>query len=89
MHDSHGRRRGCDCAQDGVRVKGFDENTNMMRHALIDLVDLATRDESGQDLLEYALLVALIALVAVAAITSTGEKASDIFQAISDKLVTP
>jgi Flp pilus assembly pilin Flp len=47
------------------------------------------RNDSGQDLLEYALLVALIALVAVAAITSTGDKASDIFQAISDKLVTP
>ena len=37
------------------------------------------RNDSGQDLLEYALLVALIALVAVAAITTTGEKASDIF----------
>ena len=47
------------------------------------------RNDSGQDLLEYALLVALIALVAVAAITSTGEKAEAIFQAISDKLVTP
>ena len=30
------------------------------------------RDTSGQDLLEYALLVALIALVCVAVITSTG-----------------
>ena len=47
------------------------------------------RNDSGQDLLEYALLVALIALVAVAAITSTGTKASDIFNAISNKLVTP
>jgi Flp pilus assembly pilin Flp len=47
------------------------------------------RNDSGQDLLEYALLVALIALVAVAAITSTGTKASDIFTAISNKLVTP
>ena len=47
------------------------------------------RNDSGQDLLEYALLVALIALVAVAAITSTGEKARDIFQAVSDKLITP
>jgi len=47
------------------------------------------RNEEGQDLLEYALLVALIALVAVAAITSTGTKASDIFTAISNKLVTP
>ena len=47
------------------------------------------RNDSGQDLLEYALLVALIALVAVAAITSTGTKASSIFTAISNKLVTP
>jgi len=47
------------------------------------------RNDSGQDLLEYALLVALIALVAVAAITSTGTKASDIFNANSNKLVTP
>jgi pilus assembly protein Flp/PilA len=47
------------------------------------------RNDSGQDLLEYALLVALIALVAVAAITSTGTKASAIFTAISNKLVTP
>ena len=47
------------------------------------------RNDSGQDLLEYALLVALIALVAVAAITATGTKASDIFTAISNKLVTP
>ena len=47
------------------------------------------RNDSGQDLLEYALLVSLIALVAVAAITATGTKASDIFTAISNKLVTP
>ena len=47
------------------------------------------RNDSGQDLLEYALLVALIALVAVAGITATGTKANDIFNAIADKLVTP
>jgi Flp pilus assembly pilin Flp len=29
-------------------------------------------DESGQDLLEYALLIALISLVAVAAVTNVG-----------------
>ena len=37
------------------------------------------RNDSGQDLLEYALLVALIALVAVAAITTTGSNVNDIF----------
>jgi Flp pilus assembly pilin Flp len=46
-------------------------------------------NESGQDILEYALLVALIALVAVGAVTATGTKVSDIFTAISGKLVTP
>ncbi|HWN84888.1 MAG TPA: Flp family type IVb pilin [Vicinamibacterales bacterium] len=56
---------------------------------LITRVRKMLRNDSGQDLLEYALLVALIALVAVAAITSTGTKASDIFTAISNKLVTP
>ena len=44
------------------------------------------RLESGQDLLEYALLVALIALVCVAVITSTGSGVKAIFQGISDAL---
>ena len=56
---------------------------------LINRLRKLLRNDSGQDLLEYALLVALIALVAVGAITATGESARDIFQAISDKLVTP
>ena len=47
------------------------------------------RNDSGQDLLEYALLVALIALVAVGAITATGTNVSNIFDAIAGKLVTP
>ena len=46
------------------------------------------RESSGQDLLEYALLVALIALVCVAVITSTGTGVQAIFQRISDALTT-
>jgi pilus assembly protein Flp/PilA len=45
-------------------------------------------DESGQDLLEYALLVALIALVCVGVITSTGSGVQTIFTNISDALDT-
>ena len=48
----------------------------------------ARRNDSGQDLLEYALLVALIALVAVGAITTTGEGVSTIFTNISSALDT-
>jgi len=46
------------------------------------------KDEAGQDLLEYALLVALIALVCVAVITSTGTNVQSIFTQISNKLAT-
>lgn len=44
------------------------------------------RGTAGQDLLEYALLVALIALVCVAVITSTGTNVQGIFSKISTKL---
>ena len=57
-------------------------------------MDLMTRlrafvkDDSGQDLLEYALLVGLIALVAVLAVTSTGSSVNRIFDAISTSLAS-
>jgi pilus assembly protein Flp/PilA len=44
------------------------------------------RGDKGQDLLEYALLVALIALVAVAAITLTGTNVNTIFVKIAGVL---
>jgi Flp pilus assembly pilin Flp len=40
------------------------------------------RKDEGQDLLEYALLVALIALAAVAAVGLAGEKVDAVFRAI-------
>lgn len=45
----------------------------------------ATNDE-GQDLLEYALLVALIALVAVGAITLAGTNVNKIFGSVASEL---
>ena len=44
------------------------------------------RKEEGQDLLEYALLVALIALGAVVAVTAAGTSVQTIFNNISDAL---
>jgi len=44
------------------------------------------RNEEGQDLLEYALLVALIALVAIAAVASAGTSVQSIFNTIATKL---
>ena len=55
---------------------------------ITDLKRLVRGDE-GQDLLEYALLVALIALVAVAAITLTGTNVNAIFVRIAAALNPP
>jgi pilus assembly protein Flp/PilA len=43
-------------------------------------------DDSGQDLLEYALLVALIALVAYGAVQTSGQQVNAIFNNIAGKL---
>ena len=45
-------------------------------------------DESGQDLLEYALLTALIALVAAAAIGLAGDQVNIIFGSIAAALTS-
>ena len=37
------------------------------------------RDDSGQDLIEYALLVSLVALVAVSAVSNVGTTIRDVF----------
>ena len=46
------------------------------------LVESLRRRDEGQDLLEYALLVALIALVAVGGVMAAGVRVDAIFQAI-------
>jgi pilus assembly protein Flp/PilA len=60
--------------------------------ALENHMDLFTRmrafgrDDSGQDLLEYALLIGLIALVTVLAVTNAGSEVNRIFGAIVTSL---
>ena len=44
------------------------------------------RDDSGQDMLEYALLTALIALAAVVAVKAAGVQVSAIFDKIKTQL---
>jgi len=46
------------------------------------------REEEGQDLIEYALLVALISLVCVAALTTAGSQVNAIFENIKNRLTT-
>ena len=49
-----------------------------MKHLISALVRFARRDD-GQDLLEYGLLVVLIAIVALAAVSSVGTTINSVF----------
>ena len=55
---------------------------------ILNLVTWFGRNEDGQDLLEYALLVALIALVAIGAVGLAGKSVSAIFTSIANSLTT-
>ena len=56
---------------------------------LMTYVLARVRRDDGQDLLEYALLVALIALVCVGAIALAGTNVNTIFGSIASALTTP
>jgi Flp pilus assembly pilin Flp len=53
---------------------------------LINRLRALPRDQEGQDLIEYALLVGLISLVAVIAITAAGSSVQTIFTNIAASL---
>jgi pilus assembly protein Flp/PilA len=54
--------------------------------ALFTQMRAFAKDDSGQDLLEYALLVGLIALVTVLAVTNSGSEVNRIFTSIAASL---
>ena len=56
---------------------------------LISRLRALKSNTEGQDLLEYALLVALIALVCVVSIGLAGSNVNTIFNSIAGKLVVP
>jgi len=53
------------------------------------LFDRFRREEDGAAMVEYALLVALIALVAIVGVTATGTSLNAQFAKISCKIATP
>jgi len=53
---------------------------------LVTALKSFARNEEGQDLLEYALLVALIALVAIGAVQAAGGSVKTIFSSIATQL---
>lgn len=44
------------------------------------------KDESGQGMVEYALIIALIAVVVIAVVAALGTSISDVFTQSSDEL---
>ena len=54
--------------------------------ALYVKVATALRSEKGQTLVEYALILVLIAIVVIAALTLTGQKVNNAFSNIANKL---
>ena len=44
------------------------------------------RDEQGQDLIEYALLAGLIAVICIASVTLAGSKVSSLFSKVANSL---
>ena len=54
--------------------------------AVVGIAESARRREEGQALVEYALLLALIAVVSIAVLTVLGTKVSHIFSKISSSL---
>jgi Flp pilus assembly pilin Flp len=53
---------------------------------LVGYVQALSRRDEGQDLIEYAFLVGLISLVAVAAITAAGTSVNGIWTGVSTAL---
>jgi pilus assembly protein Flp/PilA len=52
-------------------------------YQLVHYLNSLVRRDEGQDLLEYALLIALIAIVCVTAITLAGSKVAAAFESIA------
>ena len=56
-----------------------------MNYLVTYLKSFVRKSDEGQDLLEYALLVALIAIVAILGVTAAGARVSEIFTDISTR----
>ncbi len=56
---------------------------------MLQVLNRLVREEDGQGMVEYGLILALIAIVVIAAVTGIGEKLVEIFNGISAELEVP
>ena len=59
-----------------------------VQRQIVRIVKWLNRDEDGQDMVEYALLAALISIVAIAIIILVGPYLQDLFQDVVNALGT-
>ncbi len=72
-------------------VLEYGEETSTMRDLMLKLyvkIQTLRADKSGQDLIEYALVVALIAFAAAAGMSTVATKINAAFTSIGTKLTT-
>ena len=72
--------------QGELGFQGGDALQEDAMKALMTVYHSLRRNDEGQDLLEYALLVALIALIAIGAVGAAGTSVNTIFNNIATKL---
>ncbi|MFO7820346.1 MAG: Flp family type IVb pilin [Halanaerobacter sp.] len=53
---------------------------------MLDILKRLVKEEDGQGMVEYGLILALVAVAVIAVLTTMGGNIGDIFQDISDKL---
>jgi pilus assembly protein Flp/PilA len=68
-----------------MRVETGRAGENDMK-TLINQMRAFVLEDEGQDLIEYALLAALVALAATVAMTSLGQGISTVFQSVTTQL---
>ena len=56
---------------------------------MMQLIKRLVREEEGQGMAEYGLILALIAVVVIAALTLLGDGLDGIFRRVTDELVVP
>ena len=60
-----------------------------MLRMLMDYCRYYVNDESGQGMVEYALILVLVSIVAIAMLTLVGTNVTTVFTNIKDALVKP
>ena len=72
----------------GLKEESVTEFAIAQRNKIRDMIETLTSREEGQDMIEYALLAALISIVAIAIIILLGPYLKDLFQDVVNALGT-